>query len=459
MYVFALIFGVVLWLGVLFAYLRHPASSVFHPGTYYLVFQGLIFVLRPILAHTLQYDDLYALYNFQPSMADKVTVLLGADLAFVVFMAASLRFGPDSFDELIARRRADAPTPVLDRGFVATWVLCAPLAIASLAADIGQKTSGVTNMVVDAGTGNALNTTGIGYFTDVQFMLIPLVILTAWLGRMRFWSLVPLFAFILLRASTGGRGSFVMAAASLMVIYLLTIQRRWLSARILAGGVGILALFRVIGDDRGAAIRTLLGLQASRGDGGADALRPLESMDYGNMEFFEYLVWIVPDKTKTYTYFTELLGLFTEPVPRALWPGKPVGSPIRMFNLFDYGQPIGMTFSMPGSGWAALGWIGIVLYALGYGWFYGRLYRHFARNPAKIGFTAIYIILLPLSLIAFRDGSVVSIVKSALFSIIPILIWRLFSRIGAPPEARVVAHRPEPSATRQRIEARRRDIA
>lgn len=458
MYVFALVFGVVLWFGVLTAYLRHPASSVFHPGTYYLFFQGLIFVARPIIAHVLNYGDLYDLYHFQPSIADKITVLLASDLAFVIFMAASLHFGPDSYEEMMADRRLHSPVLTIDRSFLCTWVLCAPIAILSLAADLAQKTSGVTTMVSDAATGNSVNTTGVGYFTDVQFMLIPLVILTAWLGRMRFWSLTPLFAYVLLRAATGGRGSFVMAAASLMIIYLLTIQRRWLSASIVAGGAGLLALFRVIGDDRGATFRALLGLQVARSDAGGSALRPLESMDYGNMEFFEYLVWIVPDKTKTYTYFTELLGLFTEPVPRALWPGKPIGTPIRMFNLFDYGTPVGMTFSMPGAGWAALGWIGVVLYALGFAWFYGRLYRHFARSPANVAFTAIYVILLPLSLIAFRDGNVITIVKSALFSILPVLIWRLFTRVGALLEPRLVAQKPETSAARQRIEARRRDV-
>ena len=459
MYSFALIFGVVLWLCVLYVYLRHPAASVFHPGTYYLFFQGLIFVLRPILAFQYDFHNLYILYQFQPSMSDKITVLFAADLGFVVFMWAALHFGPDSFDDLMARRRAEAPTPVIDRSFLWTCALCAPIAVASLVSILAERTSGVSTMVVDAGSGAKVNTTGVGYFTDVQFMLIPLCVLTAWLGRMRLWSLIPLFLYILLRAGTGGRGSFIMAAAGLMIVYLLTIGRRWLSAPILAGGAALLALFRLIGDDRGATIRTLLGLQVARGDGGRFVERPLESMDYGNMEFFEYLVRAVPDKTKTYTYFTELLQLFTEPIPRVLWPDKPVGSPIRMFSLFDFGTPIGMTWSLPGAGWAALGWIGVIVYALAFGWFYGRFYRHFARSPASIGFTAIYVIVLPFSLIAFRDGSVVTIAKTALFCVLPILIWRLFSRIGAQPETRLRLAPPQPSAARQRIEARRRESA
>lgn len=432
MYDFLLIAGVALWGAVLVWYLRHPAASIYHPATYYLLFHGVLFTLRPILARVQGFDTIYRAVQFIPTMHDKIVVLLAADLSFVIFMVVALKVGSQPFS-LAPGAAARLAAPRFTKSLWVTLALCLPLALTSLYVGLSSRFAGISTMVLDARAGTTVNTTGNGYLTDAVLMLGPLTVMLAWAGRFRWWSLLPALLFGLAKAGTGGRWPFVMAAMSLGLYWMYTHRLRWFSARAVLAVVPLLLLFTVVGVDRGAGLRALVGGQPSaQAPNDYFKERPLESMDFGNMEFFEFLVHVVPGKTGTYDYFLSNLQIFTEPIPRVLWAGKPVGAPVRRFYLYDHGVSIGMTFALPGIGWLQAGWLGVAIWAALFGCFYGMMYRWFVQSDQDRYKTMLFMTFLPISLQVFRDGVLLTVLKTSMYPLLPILLWRALRFLDEP---------------------------
>ena len=405
-----------IFLLVLIIYAKQDFSSVFHPVTLYLVFHGLVFVVRPIFAFWQDYDFLYRVYEFNPSQDVKATVIIGANLGLLAFVAgawksgsAALAFRQGPAD--IAHRKRLVPS------FLVVLAIVGPLAIGSI---YTVYTSGYAGMRMDVNTGVAINTSSTGWLLEAQLMLVPLSVLIAWMFRFRWWSLLPLVVFVTVRAGTGGRGPFVVACVAAGLLWLFDNKRRWPTLRMFAFIIPLVAVFAVLGQERGA-VRTFI-------EGGEiieveQKTGFMESMDWANMEFFEYLVETVPRKTGTYGYFVDNLQAFTEPVPRVLWKDKPIGAPIKMYNLFDYGNPIGMTYSLPGYGWMQLGYAGVVLWCALWGYCLGAIYSWFVRGRQSNFHVAAYFAFLPIFIIAYRDGGLVTILRTGVFYLTPVLVW------------------------------------
>ncbi|MET0251095.1 MAG: hypothetical protein ABW203_02855, partial [Novosphingobium sp.] len=176
----------------------------------------------------------------------------------------------------------------------------------------------------------------------------------------------------------------------------------------------------------------------------------MESMDFANMEFFEYLTETIPRKSGSYGYFLNNLQLFTEPIPRVLWPGKPVGAPIKLYNLVDYGTPIGMTNSLPGEGWAQAGYFGVVLWCGLWGLVLGSVYSRFARGRQGNFDVALYFAFLPIFVVAYRDGLLLTIARTGVFYLAPVLAWALAAKamnIADPSRLPLRGRRQAVSAT------------
>ena len=418
--------SVAIFIVVTIVYLRQNFSSVYHPITLYLAFHGIVFVVRPLFAYWRHYDFLYRVYRFDPSQDVKSTVIICANLGLLAFVAGAWKGGnaPLAFYQGpadIAHRKRLVPA------FLLAIALIAPLAVSSI---ITVLNSGFAGMRLDVHTGVAINTTSNGWLIEAQLMLVPLSVLLAWTFRFRWWSLLPLVAFVTLRAGTGGRGPFIVACVAAGLLWMYDSKRRWPALWMFALIVPLTAGFYVLGQDRGA-VRAFLQ------DGRVIEFREktgfMETMDWANMEFFEYLVETVPRKTGTYGYFVDNLQVFTEPVPRKLWPGKPVGAPVKMFNLFDYGNPIGMTYSLPGYGWMQLGYAGVALWCALWGYCLGAIYSWFVRSRQGNFQVALYFAFLPIFIIAFRDGGLLTVLRTGVFYISPVLVWMWAARaLGIP---------------------------
>ena len=442
MYVALLFASAAIFLVAIIAYAKKPFASVFHPISLYLVFHGFVFVIRPLFAYWQDYQTIYTSFLFTPSPETKASAIVIANIGLLAFLAGAWRTGATVLPfrqeraDLEERQRLIVP-------FLVVAALLAPLAIYSLLDVYGG--GGWSTMRMDRSVGVAINTTANGWFIEAQLLLVPLSVLFAWVARFRWWSLMPLIAFVVMRGGTGGRGPFIVACVAAGMLYLYDSKRRWPSA----GGIGALVLlataFYFVGQDRGASIRAFVG------DGQVVAIEEqqgfMESMDFANLEFLEYLTETIPQKTGTYGYFLDNLQVLTEPIPRKFWPDKPVGAPIKLYNLVDYGRPFGMTYSLPGNGWAQGGYFGVVLWCGLWGMALGAIYTRFARGFQGNFAVALYFSFLPIFVIAFRDGQSVTILRTAVFYLSPILLWALVARaMGVQESLRRLVIRPRRTA-------------
>lgn len=436
MYEFVLVANLLLWLGITANFARQPAASVFHPVSYYLFFHGFVFTVRPIIAHLLGFDAIYRIYEFTPSAEDKITVILASMLGLVCFVGVASRFGQTAF-RFVEDRFLDAERRQLVRPLLIVSALLAPIALFSIVTGWLTRSSETSTMVLDAATGHTLNTTGIGYFDEFQLVLAPLVVLTIWLFRFRWWTLAMLAGFVILRSGTGGRWPILMTCATVALLFLY--ERRKTLPNLRAIGLVLVALwlFQVVGVDRGATVRSAFveenSIALSQGQGRELGL--LESMDFANLEYFEFIVFAVPQRTGTYGYFLDNLQIFTEPIPRRLWADKPAGAPIKLFSLFDHGYPIGMTFSLPGEGWMQLGYLGVAIWCGLFGWLFGWIYQRYQSSAQSTLATVAFMLFLPLSLQFFRDGLLLTLVKTSTWFLVPILLIHVVARLSAVPLA------------------------
>lgn len=145
---------------------------------------------------------------------------------------------------------------------------------------------------------------------------------------------------------------------------------------------------------------------------------------------------VVRTLSHTYGYFNDVLQVFTEAVPRVLWKNKPFGAPFERFSMFDYGFPIGYTRSLPGNGWYALGWLGVIITCGVWGYVLGLIYRRFVEGPQSTYQVAAYMVFLPILIVAYRDGMLVTVFRQGIFYAAPILLWVWLARSFNVPLAK-----------------------
>ena len=153
MYEFLLVGGVVLWLAMAVVYARSGVATVYHPASFYMFFQGFIFVVRPILAWVNDYQLVYNLYSFVPTMEAKIRALLCADLGFLCFMLMVLRIGREPLVLRPTVGTADDFQRLYRLPLMVTTVLLAPIGIYSLQYVLRADSGEVAGRAFDAATG------------------------------------------------------------------------------------------------------------------------------------------------------------------------------------------------------------------------------------------------------------------------------------------------------------------
>lgn len=417
-------------------YLRTASASVFNPATVYLAFHGLVFVVRPIFARIYEFRSIYTSIGFSPSLETKIQTILAANLGLFVFVGLCIVLCPP-----LVFRQEGASGEQRERmmtRFLPVFAVLSGLCLWALVWLWLFRETGDSLNEMDLRTGGQGLVGVSGYFISLTGFMVPLGAIFAYLNRFRWWSLMPFLVFGVLRLGIGGRGEFVAAAFVLGLLYLFERRRLWPGGWLVAALVPVYLAFSFVVADRGASLREAVSgrEQATIVYYDERDLAPLEHMDFGNLEFFEYVVHVVPERSGTYDYFAHNLQLLTEPIPRGLWKDKPQGPPIRPVELYRYGKPIGMTMSVPGVGWYSLGYAGVLIWAALFAMLYSAAYRAFAASGQSALPTLAYALFLGTSIVAFRDGLLMTIGKQFLFFSIPVLaLWtteRLFRPRSAP---------------------------
>ena len=283
--------------------------------------------------------------------------------------------------------------------------------------------------MIDPTTGISVNTSSNGYVQGVYLMGATLLPLVAWVGGFRWWSLIPPLAFAVLQAGSGERGPVISELLCFCMLYLYAHHHKWLDWRTATIALAGVLSFGAVGADRGQHIRSFVANDEATLMTQDQTTAPLEGMDLGNLEYLEFLTDKIPRSTGSYEYFLDNLQVFTEPIPRVLWKGKPIGQPIRFFYLFDYGFPIGMTRSLPGEGWTQLGLFGVAIWCALWGGLLGWIYSAYVRSRQSTVQTAMYMSFLATLIVFYRDGVLLTLLKQGVFFLLPLLLWALFARV------------------------------
>jgi len=416
------------------AFLAHRSASAFHPLLYYLIFHLLAFVVRPLLVHLAGFDGQWRYMGFAPTPDAFVRTLAVASVALVCFAAASLTAGavrPAFEDRPWRFDRSDR------RAFAWVAALLLPVALYGAVLDLalfGRHVAGPGDlgggpgMIRDAATGFTVFFGTTAYLVKAHNLLAPLSVLCVVAARFRWWAYVPFLLFVIYRLYLGSRWAVVLALAMLLLVHLADGRRRWPSLKAGLAVLPVIGLFAWVGLDRDA-LRTF-GVDGRTHAPVERAYGPqrhlLDTPDFANFDFLAFIVDRVPEQTGTYSYFTQHLELVTRPVPRVLWPGKPVGPPVQLFNLNDHGRFYGRTRSLPGDGWMSLGWIGVVATLLAAGASLGLLHRWLWRSGAGVYGWLAYAAVLPATIQLFRDGALVSLARFGMWMLVPVLAcWAL----------------------------------
>ncbi len=412
---------VLVWLAVVLVFLITGQATLYHPLTVYLCFHALVFVARPWTVHYLNFDREWLYMQFEPSEHQFIRALLASSLALLVFAAATLGFGwcrPEF--------RTAVPEPfslVQKQALLVLTVLLGPLIAYSLhgmfSGAFGVENRGGTYVI----------SSGSGYALEAQYLAGPLI--CAWLAvtRFRWYALLLLAPYVFVRTYAGtSRWSIVLVMVAVGLVY--AWQNRFKRPPVWAVlcVIPLYLLFHAIGDNRqfmsdlisGQGVRPSVG---QAGVAGRDQLQAkYDSPDFANFDYLTFVMAVVPERTGMYTYGGQYAQLFTEPIPRQLWPGKPVGSPIRLFNLNNYGYFFGLTLSLVGDGWMSGGWIGIIVTMTAVGAILGALHRWFWKHIQNNLAALCYLVGLAMIPQWYRDGGI-SIAKFAFWNLSPLLLW------------------------------------
>lgn len=426
----ALLAQLLVFLTVTGVFLATGQASIYHPLTVYLGFHGLVFVVRPLLVHYLNFDTVWRYMLIQPSDELLIKTLTVSSVAMLVFAATCLGVGwshtrfvvqsPEPFSE--AQRRA----------LIVTTALLLPLVLYSahslMTGGFGGKFVGSTFIMTGAS----------GYTVEAQFMAGPLI--CGWLAVTRFnrWALIPILPYVAYRSYAGmARWTIVLLFLSMALIYAWQNRIRWLPVWAVTLVIPLYLLFHTLGQNRGFFQQIITDkapqqLEANDFTPESEKIKSkYDSQEFANFDFLCYVLRAVPEKTGTFTYGTQYLQLFTEPIPRKLWPGKPAGAPIGFFNLNNYGDFLGLTPSLVGDGWMSGGWVGLIITMSIVGSLLGLAHRVFWRHMQNNMVALFYLVGIAMLPQWYRDGGI-SISKFLFWNLSPLILWLGLSWLCGP---------------------------
>lgn len=202
------------------------------------------------------------------------------------------------------------------------------------------------------------------------------------------------------------------------------VSTRWFGLNripvLLIGVLVALALFGVAGAMRNPDETTSLAKSGvARVESGEDA---------NMLDGLVYLMQVYPQMLP-YRYGGGHLEILERPIPRALWPGKPVGGYMNKLGVFDAesGLTVGISPTLFGSFYTEGGWVAVFLFSAAYAWVLARAVRYSSKLRPLFG------ILIRASLIAgliplLRGGDLAGIYAWLGMAFWPLLLFLWWNR-------------------------------
>ncbi len=152
--------------------------------------------------------------------------------------------------------------------------------------------------------------------------------------------------------------------------------------------------------------------------------RMLVADDVNFIDGFMMIYQVYP-KLLDYDYGLEHVAIFLRPIPRSLWPGKPLASWVRNYQAKYNGEVLnsaGFSPTIWGVFYAEGGIAGIIIFSVFWGWFLGFLYRKFSCFKSDLSYLLVGILIASLIPI-FRSGDMAGDFAIVLMSFWPVIVF------------------------------------
>lgn len=152
--------------------------------------------------------------------------------------------------------------------------------------------------------------------------------------------------------------------------------------------------------------------------------RMLVADDVNFIDGFMMLYQVYP-KLLDYDYGLQHIAIFLRPIPRSLWPGKPLASWVRNYQAKYNGEVLesaGFSPTIWGVFYSEGGEVGIVILSIFWGWLLGFFYRKLSAFNSDLSYLLVGILIASL-IPVFRSGDMAGDFAIVLMSFWPIIVF------------------------------------
>ena len=421
--VFSSLFSLGVWsicTAVIIGWYKAP---LYHPVSMYLIYHFLGYVYRPLIVYTNQYSVIWSRTRIFPGSED---IILTASLANIALLAMLAAFVTVNRRERIEPIQPFSLAISRPARFWPCLILLAALGLWGTYRSYGgagMNTVQAFTVAVDQSGGQRLQGVS-GYATALAEFLPPICILLFLVPKLRALALAAIVAFVALRLYVGAqRLSFILVIAAVALIAMMNQGRRWPKATTWAGLAITAFIFDVIGGDRFAFRRLFYGLSSPtelvsnyferRGSGGF-------ANDVVEFDVASAVAKLVPSETG-WSYGSQYLRLIVWPIPRQLWPDKPVYT--STVNLNEHGYFFGLTHTLYMDAFMVFGVLSLAAIMFAVGYYLSKLYKTATHTQSVITMMFFWIQLLYTKTL-FRDGGVTFVYFLAFSTLaVALLTW------------------------------------
>lgn len=417
----------IIWLAAVLYVIRVKKCPIYHPLFIFLAYHFLGFIVRPLLILDSGFSPAWLRIGYEPSETGIVLVTLTLNLALI-----STLVGFNYFDRNKIIPKLEIPEFIISNRlyFYTLLLILSSISLYAISKSIGD-TENVFSYELDIDDKGGRRLSGVsGYFTSLSLFMPGILIFLFSIRQTRTLSLILTSCFVLVRFYAGSnRTSFVVVLLAIFLIYQVIQNRRYASLWLMLPIVFSAFVFEVIGADRtairkvldGALTPTQMYLNYKEKRGG-------NSLTSDAMEFDVSTAAIdFITQYDGYTYGTQYLRLLIWPIPRQIWPDKPVYT--STLDLNQYGFFRDLTITNYADTYSAGSFPAVVFGFFILGAVFSRIYRLAANTKKPITFSFYWIFVVYLFLI-LRDGGVTFVIFWA-FALVPIILLTWIGRVKA----------------------------
>lgn len=383
--------------------------TLFHPVTLYLLFHAAAFCLRPTLIHVFDLEAVFRSMHLapEPNLMRQALWVSSAGLATfaAVFLAGS--YGAPAV--------RPATPPEMDPSDRRALLLTAGLFVVP----------GLASFIL---TGPASEHSG--YVLDLQLVLIPVALLAILATQWRWWSLLPFFAIVAMRAARVGPAPEIVlgAVVLLLLLWLWSHQRLRPSAAFLGAACVAAVGALLVADHRSEISDWIAGREIPQAP---DSSRPalVDRLDRPGLAHFEALTAIIatePDKSGSFSHGSQHVEAWRDGLPARSVSDRIGGGTSASSDLQRFGDVRGLPTPLVGDGWRSGGWGGLLTTLALTGLLLGAAFGVFARRQDD-PVAACFLVILQGSSLGLYHNSDSTILRGVAYMMVPLLVWRFLA--------------------------------